>query len=42
MDAAALIDKFLQLNEDRELEQAQAMIAPGCLIEFLAKKITAH
>ena len=30
MNAAALIDKFLQLNEDRELEQAQAMMAPGC------------
>ena len=38
MDAAALIDKFLQLNEDRELEQAQAMMAQGCRIEFPGKK----
>ena len=34
MDAAALIDKFLQLNEDRKLDEVQAMLAPGCKIEF--------
>ena len=34
MDAAALIDKFLQLNEDRKLDEVEAMIAPGCKIEF--------
>lgn len=34
MDAAAMIDKFLQLNEDRKLEEAQAMMAKGCKIEF--------
>ena len=34
MDAAAMIDKFLQLNEDRKLEEAQAMMAKGCQIEF--------
>ncbi len=34
MDVAALIDKFLQLNEDRKIEEAQAMLAPGCKIEF--------
>jgi hypothetical protein len=34
MDAAAIIDKFLQLNEDRKLEEAHAMFAPNCVIEF--------
>jgi hypothetical protein len=34
MDAAALIDRFLQLNEDRKLDEVQAMLAPGCKIEF--------
>jgi len=34
MDAAALIDKFLQLNEDRKLDEVEVMIAPGCKIEF--------
>jgi hypothetical protein len=34
MDAAAMIDKFLQLNEDRNLEAAHAMFAPNCVIEF--------
>jgi hypothetical protein len=34
MDAAALVDKFLQLNEDRKIEEVQAMLAPGCKIEF--------
>jgi hypothetical protein len=38
MDAAALVDQFLQYNEDRELEKAQAMMAPGCRIEFPGKK----
>jgi hypothetical protein len=34
MDAAALIDKFLQLGEDRNIEQMQAMMAPQSKIEF--------
>ena len=34
MDAAALIDRLLQLNEDRKLDEVQAMLAPGCKIEF--------
>lgn len=34
MDAAALIDKFLQLSEDRKLDEVEAMISPGCRIEF--------
>ena len=34
MDAAALIDKFLQLNEDRKMDEVQAMISPDCKIEF--------
>ena len=34
MDAAALIDRFLQLNEDRKLDEVKAMLAPGCKIEF--------
>jgi hypothetical protein len=34
MDAAALVDKFLQLNEERKIDQVQAMLAPGCKIEF--------
>lgn len=34
MDAAAMIDQFLQLNEERKTEQVQAMLAPGCRIEF--------
>lgn len=34
MDAAAMIDKFLQLNEDRKLDEVKRMIAPGCRIEF--------
>ena len=34
MDAAAMIDKFLQLNEDRNLKEAHAMFAPNCVIEF--------
>lgn len=34
MDAAALIDKFLQLTEDRKLDEVESMIAPGCKIEF--------
>jgi hypothetical protein len=34
MDAAALIDKFLQLNEDRKIDEVQAMLAPDCIIEF--------
>lgn len=39
MDAAALIDKFLQLNEDRKIDEAQAMMAPGCRIEFPGNRI---
>ncbi|MFZ9751701.1 MAG: nuclear transport factor 2 family protein [Candidatus Nanopelagicales bacterium] len=38
MDATALVDKFLQLNEDRDIEAAQAMMAPGCRIEFPGKR----
>ncbi len=34
MDAAALIDKFLQLGEDRKIEEMQAMMAPQSKIEF--------
>jgi hypothetical protein len=34
MDAAAMVDKFLQLNEDRKLDEVQAMLAPNCIIEF--------
>jgi hypothetical protein len=34
MDAAQMIDHFLQLNEDRKMEEAQAMFAPNCVIEF--------
>lgn len=39
MDAAALVDKFLQLNEDRDIEAAQAMMAPNCRIEFPGGKV---
>lgn len=34
MDAAAMIDKFLQLNEDRKIDEVQAMMSPDCVIEF--------
>lgn len=34
MDAAAMIDEFLRLNEDRKLKEVQAMFAPNCIIEF--------
>ena len=34
MDAATMIDRFLQLNEDRKIDEVQAMLAPGCIIEF--------
>lgn len=39
MDAAALIDKFLQLNEDRKIDEVQAMLAPDCIIEFPGGKL---
>ena len=34
MDARDLIDQFLQLSEHRKMDQVQAMLAPGCKIEF--------
>lgn len=29
-----MIDKFLQLTEDRKIEEVQSMLAPDCVIEF--------
>ena len=34
IDAIAMIDKFLQLSEDRKIDEVQSMLAPGCVIEF--------
>lgn len=39
MDAAALIDKFLQFGEDRKIEEMQAMMAPQSRIEFPGGKL---
>lgn len=34
IDAIAMIDRFLQLTEDRKIDEVQSMLAPACLIEF--------
>jgi hypothetical protein len=34
MDAAAIVDKFLQLGEDRKIDEMQSMMAPNSKIEF--------
>jgi hypothetical protein len=39
MDAAALVDKFLQFGEDRKIEEMQAMMAPQSRIEFPGAKL---
>lgn len=34
MDAAAIVDKFLQFGEDRKIDEMQSMMAPNSKIEF--------
>jgi hypothetical protein len=34
MDAAGIVDKFLQLGEDRKIDEMQSMMAPNSKIEF--------
>jgi hypothetical protein len=34
MDAAAIVDKFLQLGEDRKIDEMESMMAPDSKIEF--------
>jgi hypothetical protein len=34
MDAAEIVDKFLQFGEDRKIDEMQSMMAPNSKIEF--------